>query len=184
MVDGIELLSRMLGISYTRLYRCVDDAIEKDDVMGVRVLMRCRDRRLVDDVYKVAEYLGRKNMCIDDLFLIPGYRDMDLYDYIAYGAARGGHRDLVIRMMRTGANQWNFMVSSMSVVCHRGSIKIGHNHWNSIAHSAAEGGHRDIVMDMVRMGASDYRGIRDIANRGGYRDIVEDMEGLMYNYYH
>jgi len=64
-------------------------------------------------VYEVAEYLGYKNMVGDDIDDILSHWGKDigekkrLYNYIAYGAAIHGHRDIVMTMIERGANDWN-----------------------------------------------------------------------------
>jgi len=155
-VDGIGLLSRNLGISISRLYRWVDDAIEKNDTMAIEVMKR-RDRQLIHDIYKVAKYLGEKNMCVEDLLQTPGYRVEMVYDNIAYGAAKGGHKDLVVEMVRRGADEWNCMAMCAAKYGRKEllllSIQIGKMwctiDWNSIVSNATEGGYRDMVMDIT-----------------------------------
>jgi len=179
MVDGVELLSQKLGVSLLREYRYVDDAIRKDDVMGVRLLMRMRNRRLIKDIYDVAEYLGMRNMCIDDLLQTPGYRVEIIYEYIAYGAARGGHRHLLSDMME----KYPYSCSDISFFAAKGGhidivhdmMKKGRTNRTWIACGAAEGGHKDIVMEMVSKGPYMRSPIACSAAKGGHKDILMEM---------
>jgi len=156
------LLSQKLGTSSIRKYnRSIDDAIRADDVPAVRVMLKMegggRDRSMIDNIYAVAYYLGRKNIAdsIDDILSLSENDDEKkkrLCQSIASSAARHGHLDLVIEMIRRGANDWNW-----------------------IAYSAARGGHKDIVTEMIRRGANDWDGIACSAAGGGHMDIVAAM---------
>lgn len=180
MVDGVELLSQKLGVSLLREYRYVDDAIRKDDVMGVRLLMRMRNRSLIRDIHRVAERLGQMNRGIDDLLLTPGYRVEIVYNNIANGAAKGGHIGLVNRMLENGADSYNAMAFNAAeggyleiVEMFRPSL------YNtlSIVYGAAKGGHRDLMTStMTSYNAYISRQkVAEYAAMGGHRDIVMEM---------
>jgi len=145
----VKMLARRLGISYNRHYKTVDRAIIADDWNGVRVLIQKHDIRLIRNVIKVAEIIGRKNLYVDDLLSIPECQNPIIYDRIASGAAEGGHYGLLARMIGEGANNWNMMVEH-----------------------AAAGGHLDIVEDLVYLGADDFHAIALYGAMKGYMDIV------------
>lgn len=145
----VKMLARRLGISYNRHYKTVDRAIIADDWNGVRVLIQKHDIRLIRNVIKVAEIIGRKNLYVDDLLSIPECQNPIIYDRIASGAAEGGHYDLLARMIGEGANNWNMMVEH-----------------------AAAGGHLDIVEDLIYLGADDFHAIALYGAMAGYMDIV------------
>jgi len=188
MCSTYALLSQKLGISSIRKYNgSIDDAIRADDVYAVRLMIGCRDRSMIRggtiSIYEVAQYLGYKNIVdsIDDILSLS--RDIGeekrLCRSIAYGAARGGHRTLVIDIIARGADDWNEIAYSAAEDGHMDivmdMIRRGVNNWNGIAYSAASHGHKDIVMDMIDRGANDWNWIALSAARGGYKDIVMDM---------
>jgi hypothetical protein len=154
---GVRMLSKNLGISYIRKYnRSIDRAIRADDTGAVRLMMRMEgNRSMIRDIYEVAEYLGRKNMCIDDILALARNDDekKKLCYSIAYGAAEGGHRDLVMEMV----------------------TEQGADNLLQIALGAARHGHMDLVMDMIRRGVKDWDSIAYHAAQGGYMEIVEEM---------
>jgi len=80
-------------------YRYIDDAIRKGDTHAIRSMVEIGDPSLIHNIRKVAKYIGEKNMCVDEFLLIHGY---EWYNDIGYGAARGGHRDVVMDMMERG----------------------------------------------------------------------------------
>lgn len=71
---------------------------------------------------------------------------------IAKGAARGGYKEIVDKM-----------------------LTLGTNNFNRIATAAAEGGHEDILNDMMVRGADDVVDYSIAAAKGGYRDMINRL---------
>jgi len=146
----IDMMSHQLSASYTRKYKYVDEAIRADDWETVRILMRQYDVGFIDNVNKVSEMLGEKNLYVGDLLSIKECQNEAVYDHVAMGAARGGHIDLLNRMIEMGAGDRSL-----------------------IAMGAARGGRIDILRDMMSRGVIYYDLIGDSAGEGGYQEIVD-----------
>jgi len=104
-------------------YEYVDDAIRKGDIDSVEVMLKRRDRRLIRNIKSVAKYVGENNICVDDLISTPSYDSHKVFSAIAYGAAKSGNRELVMKILKYGCRDLS-----------------------GIAYGAATGGHRDLVM--------------------------------------
>jgi len=177
---GVRMLSWKLGTSCIRKYNAsIDDAVRADDTYAVTVMIGCRDRSMIDKIYKVAEYLGCKNNrhgCIDDILSLSEdeYEKKRMCHYIAYGAASHGHRDLVIEMIRRGnLTNLNRIASGAASHGHMDIVMEMMDSYdaydsNWIAYSAANNGHMDIVTAMIRRGADNWNGIASTAAIGGH----------------
>jgi len=185
------LLSRKLGTGVCTLRKyngCVDDAIREDDTHAVRVMVGCRDRSMIRDmnIYQVSEYIGRKNIgggCIDDIVSMAKDENekKTLYHHIAYGAAIGGIRSLLMEMIeKRGVGGWRGIAYGAAIGGHMDiamdMVDRGAGNWDTIAYGAARGGHKDIVIEMIEeRGVDDWNGIVYEAARGGHMDIVIEM---------
>src|SRR3989344_2578926 len=67
-----------------------------------------------------------------------------------YGAAEGGHKELVDLFVKKGANNWNLGMCS-----------------------AAEGGHKELVDLFVKKGANDFDNGMHCAVKGGHKELVD-----------
>ena len=72
-----------------------------------------------------------------------------------WGAAEGGHQDIVEYFVAKGARDWDLGMSC-----------------------AAKGGHRELVDYFVSKGATDWYGSKCWARKGGHRDVVVYCERL------
>jgi len=174
---------------YTTRYRYVDDAIKEGDENGVRELMGKRDSVLVYNIHNVAKYLGEKNMCISDLLLLPTptHRMETVYSDIAHGAAKGGHKDLVMDMVKRGANDWNWIATGAAEGGHKDlvieMVKMGATNHNRLASRALKHGYQDIALEMLEMGADNWDDIAYLAARHGYKDmLIKAMENGAENW--
>jgi hypothetical protein len=104
-----------------------------------------------------------------------------LYRKITCNAARHGNMDLVIEMLDRDIHAINLseIASSAARGGHKyivmDMIRRGADNYDWIAYEAARGGHKDIVLDMIRRGANNYDWIANSAARGGHVDLVLEM---------
>ena len=102
----------------------------------------------------------------------------DIYNNIAAGAARKGHKELLYDMINNkGANNWDEIAGEAAKDGHKDIVfdminNKNADNWNEIATYAAYGGHTDIVTLMIKKGATDYIQIAYSATNGGHIDIV------------
>jgi hypothetical protein len=152
----LTLLHKPYDVTTTYLheYLSIDNAIAEGDMKAVKDMLDMRDSSLITNVDYVAKYLGERNLFIKEFLAIyfPGISRSLIYSYVAYGAARGGHLFLVMKMIENGAVNYN----------------------NIAAHAASKG-HIEIVDKMIVLGANDLNSIAQEAAYGGYGDIVEAM---------
>ena len=77
-----------------------------------------------------------------------------------YGAAEGGHKELVDLFIKNGANDWNDGMRGAAIGGYKELVEFfieqGANHWNSGMCGAAEGGHKELVDLFVKKGANDW----------------------------
>ena len=95
-----------------------------------------------------------------------------------YGAARGGHLDIVMYMIEKGADyKYNWAMSNAASGGHIDIVKFmlekGANNYNRTMLDAASGGYIDIVKLMLEKGANYYNKAMANAANGGHIDIVK-----------
>jgi len=94
-----------------------------------------------------------------------------------YGAAEGGHKELVDLFIKKGANCWNDGMYNAAKGGHKELvdlfIKNGANKWNLGMYGAAEGGHKELVDLFVKKGANNWNLGMCSAAEGGHKELVD-----------
>ena len=118
-----------------------------------------------------------KASMIHDIQLINLYiKKKSLKMFIIYGAARGGHLDIVMYMIEKGEKNYEVAMQYALDGGHIDVVKLllekGVN-GNWIMPRAASAGHIDIVKLMLEKGANDYNLAIELARSSGHMDIAD-----------
>jgi hypothetical protein len=109
------------------------------------------------------------------------------YTDIAGGAAQGGHRDILERALRKGANNIYWIAKmaakggNLDIVTDMVNREV--RNFDGIAEYAAEGGHLDIVKYAINNGATNYDKIAEGAATAGYLEIVKYILNTNISYF-
>lgn len=109
-------------------------------------------------------------------FLVERYRNYLCVDDGMIEACKGGHKDVVVYLIKLGACNINY---GMYHACYGGHkelvlymIEIGAINWNSGLHGACERGHKDIAILMIERGAWNIEIGLYYACYGGHIELV------------
>ena len=170
-----------LSENYTEIH-FMNDILNHKNVEWCSIILKQLPLTNLDFKLKCTAYIG-------DMGLVEFFIDKDIknglandWDWGMYGAALGGHKELVEFFIEKGANMWNRGMMYAAEGGHKELVDFfiekGANTWNWGMHRAAIGGHQQLVEFFIEKCienglVSDLNGGIFYAKCGGHNELVD-----------